>query len=796
VLLLVVRSIAVYALTAGVGLWIAHRRVRPLKRGAALALAALPLLFTGPATFRGEIYAPLDIVYDAYPHRALRSEMGILPLPVPTLGDVVYQEIPWREAVRASVKRGELPLWNPHVLSGEPLLAVQQPAVLHPGTWIGFLLPLAQAWTFEMSLRIFLALLCGYLFFRELGLREAPAFLGATGWAFSNYLVFFLGYPLSPAVAPFPLLLLGLRRLARAPDGRASAIVVASLLLIVTSGHPETLLHAVAAAGLYFLWELLRVSRSDARRAILHSFAAGAWTLGLSAVLLLPLAEALPHTFEQHVRTATASRGRAMPWTDVAARTAFEVSPLGASVGRPRHFDDLISEASGYSGALMLPLALTGFLGRGRDRWFFALLGLLALSVAAYTPAADLLARLPLFDIAINDRLIFATAFSVCALAALGANRLLEGEGAAAFVAGSALTIAGLTVLFIRYRRVTAAFGLPDADGRDHFLMQVVPVLAALAVVVLMPRTRRAVAVVTLVALLLAQRRLEAGWFYPSFPARAVYPPLSVLDAIPRGEPWRFVALGHTLIPNAAALYGLEDIRGYEAMTFRPMFDTFTIWCTHQPIWFNRVSDPEAPFIAFLNARWVLAPSKHDMPSGWNPIAEGQGVKLYENRKVLPRAFVPRSLMAEPDPYRRIAVLASIHDFADQGVVSESAGAGWIPNGDADVAIREYATDRLVLDVRAREDALVATSIPAWPGWRVRLDGQRLPIVTYNHGFVAFRVPEGPHRIELSYRPLSVTLGAAISVASAVLAWIVLRTRRRNRSAVRRPLENEEVLNG
>ena len=53
--------------------------------------------------------------------------------------------LPWRAAVRGEVFAGRLPLWNPYVLGGSPLLAVQQPAVLHPGTWVGFLLPLAQA---------------------------------------------------------------------------------------------------------------------------------------------------------------------------------------------------------------------------------------------------------------------------------------------------------------------------------------------------------------------------------------------------------------------------------------------------------------------------------------------------------------------------------------------------------------------------------------------------------------------------------------------------------------------------
>ncbi len=95
------------------------------------------------------------------------------------LSDVVLQEIPWRKAVREAVKNGRLPLWNRSVLAGEPLLAVQQPAFLHPATWIGFLLPLAQAWTFEMALRYFLALLCGYLFLRDLACGQIAALLGA-----------------------------------------------------------------------------------------------------------------------------------------------------------------------------------------------------------------------------------------------------------------------------------------------------------------------------------------------------------------------------------------------------------------------------------------------------------------------------------------------------------------------------------------------------------------------------------------------------------------------------------------
>ena len=129
----------------------------------------------------------------------------MLPDRMPLLADIVYQQFPWRAAVRAAYAQGRLPLWNPSSLLGEPLLATQQPAPFHPGVWLGMLLPLPQAWSFDMTLRLLIALLCAYLFLRGLWCRESSALIGALGWAFSNWMVFYLGLQPNAAAAPFPL---------------------------------------------------------------------------------------------------------------------------------------------------------------------------------------------------------------------------------------------------------------------------------------------------------------------------------------------------------------------------------------------------------------------------------------------------------------------------------------------------------------------------------------------------------------------------------------------------------------
>src|SRR6185369_8663464 len=146
----------------------------------------------------------------------------------------------WAKAVRESVKTGHFPLLNRFMLSGDVLLGTMQPEVFHPSTILGFLLPLATARTLGFAVMFFLAGASAFLYFRDLEVAEAAALFGACGWAYSAFLVFWAGWNVSWAAAPFPLLLLGLRRLARGA-GAGVAVTTTALVLILFAGHPETL---------------------------------------------------------------------------------------------------------------------------------------------------------------------------------------------------------------------------------------------------------------------------------------------------------------------------------------------------------------------------------------------------------------------------------------------------------------------------------------------------------------------------------------------------------------------------
>ena len=84
------------------------------------------------------------------------------------------------------------------------------------------------------------------------------------------------------------------------------------------------------------------------------------------------------------------------------------------------------------------------------------------------------------------------------------------------------------------------------------------------------------------------------------------------------------------------------------------------------------------------------------------------------------------------------------------------------------------------MGITARQPTLVATSVTAWPGWRLRIDGANSDLLNYNHAFLSFVVPLGEHRAELVYMPSGFVIGAIVSGAAFVglVASAVFRRRR------------------
>ncbi len=318
-----------------------------------------------------------------------------------------------------------------------------------------------------------------------------------------------------------------------------------------------------------------------------------------------------------------------------------------------------------------------------------------------------------------------------------------------------------------------------SADLTRRILLQCLPLAAAAAMAVAF-RGRGIAVALSVFALFVASRTLEARDVYPTCSTRAFYPVPEILEKLPRPVPERVAALGYLWIPNMAALYELQDVRGYEAMTLAPLVETYPLWCVPQPIWYNRIDDASKPFLSFLNVRYLFAAPGQKGPAGWTLLAEARGGRIFENPGVLPKSFMPGHVGRVKDPARQLDVLGRVTDFGGFGVVERSEylpadSPDWEPNGPGTVRIVEDSGQRLLLDVEASAPGVVATSIPRWPGWKVKVDGAAVPVVPYNRAFVGFEVRAGRHSVDLRYLPDGFIRGAWISAAALVLSLVLLR---------------------
>ena len=307
-----------YAATASALLWLSHRALQPISRIAAALLLLLPFCFAGSALVTDRVYGPIDFTYATEPLLPMRGQYGVGGDYNGILSDVACQMIPWRKAVQWSLAHGQWPIHNPFILSGDILAAAAQPAAYSPFTLLACLLPVAKSLTYSAAIALFVAALGAFLFARELGCRESAALIAAVGWMYSTDISFFILWPLGFSWAFLPLILLGVRRVVRAPGARSIALLTTAFTLLLVAGHPETALHVVFIGGAYALFEMARCSAgvtpaferpargrhyTSLLRASLAGIGSGLLAALICAIYILPILEAAPQTMEHAGRT-------------------------------------------------------------------------------------------------------------------------------------------------------------------------------------------------------------------------------------------------------------------------------------------------------------------------------------------------------------------------------------------------------------------------------------------------------------------------------------------------------------
>jgi len=174
-------------------------------------------------------------------------------------GTPALQFVPWRWYAWQSIRAGYLPLWNPLLGMGTPLLANYQSALFYPPNliqyllaWIGGVGWLAWSQALLVALHLAWAGLGMALLVRELGFSSLAQQLGGLAFGLSGYLVARSGFlTINAAAAWTPWVILALEKSTKGRGEAPLALVIGVQLL---AGHAQLTWYTWQLAAIWALY--------------------------------------------------------------------------------------------------------------------------------------------------------------------------------------------------------------------------------------------------------------------------------------------------------------------------------------------------------------------------------------------------------------------------------------------------------------------------------------------------------------------------------------------------------------
>lgn len=672
----------------------------------------------------------------------------------------------------ASLRSGEIPLWNPYLYSGAPFLADNQSGLLYPPNLALALLPDVSYGAIEWL--VFAHVLLAGAGMYALGALEfagarASATIAALAFMFSSVFVTHVGNLNIVAVSAWlPWLIVAVRRLAATGKARwAGALGVAGGVSVL-AGHAQMSLVIALGAAIVFTWELLQ--RRSSRLLALGALAL-AIAIGISAPAVLPAIEMTAHTTRATLPYQEASRYSLPPIGLIEVAT-----PLLFGRGARAFWPAWDRVEMGYAGLVTVFLAGLAFARQRRPYGYVAVaLTGLAIALGSHAPFhAWLYQFVPGFgQLRVPARFVLLMDFGVSLLAGYGVANLRAGRitrrRLLAWSGALAVSVLGATpAAWIVARNLSGAAPATLAPALAVALFT----LIATTLLCVFERWRwlAALAAIELIALgawvEVDRRDPDAG--YRSGPA------VNYLRAQP--GPFRIDVAATAWQPDAPAVHQLESVAGISNPLALARYDAY-YWS---------VGYRGSPLYNLLNVQFLIADKgKPAADASFVPVHnEDPDVDVYLNTNGQPRIRLVSDVIYVSGAEAAFeAVHAPSFDPLTQ-VVLESGASVLAQSSDAlrpqNLFYLEYKPHRQRIAVEATTPAVLVMSEVWYPGWRATIDGESADVLRADYALRALVMPAGAHEVVVEFKPSSWKFGlaAAMATVGALLVagvWVRLR---------------------
>jgi len=670
----------------------------------------------------------------------ISDPMGVLFWRGGAYSDLLISHWPNAAFVRHSlIEWGQIPLWNPMILSGTPFAADPLSGLYYPPNWLAFAIGPGVAFNLLAWLHLTWAGLGTWKLSKTLGVSSGPAIVAGLAFAGMPKLIGHVGLghvSLVFAVCWTPWVLLAFDKAVERIDGKRlpSAALAGAVLGMTFLIDPRWFLPMALLSVAYSMWRVAHSHKGPAAksgswgRAASSLVVAGLMSLAIAAILAAPLAEYLSLSTRANL-SLTESTQLSLPASNLLNVLAPEYA------GWP--------EWQIYAGVVVLFLAIVAVAGRARGRWFWA--GIVGFSVALalgnITPLYGLMSTVvPGFDqLRVPPRTLFLSSFALAMLAGMGLDQIVK----------ASIPIRQLRLIGAALGGVLLAFAL-------WFWLQDQAALQSAAAIIS--------------AALVGLSVLWAGISLNKSPQWTVFgwALLIVLDLslvnlttlevrpAPNGEDIaarieagnsRVFSPSYSLPQPVAASEGIELSDGINPLQLLLYWDYMSRATGFDPIQYSVTlppfpgGDPQADWGFEPNATLMGELSIAQVVSAY-PVVDTEleiekvenGLYIYSNPQARPRAWVI---------------------------------------GGGPVNIRERTPNRLVM-VADGPGTLVTSEI-AYPGWEVEIDGSPAPLEAHGGLLRAVQLSAGEHEVEFMFRPGSLRVGALITLLGLIVLaslWI------------------------
>lgn len=712
--------------------------------------------------------------------------------------DVISQIYPWKTLTIDSYKNFSIPLWNPFVFSGMPLMANYQSAIFSPLNLIFFILPFIDAWSILVLLQPLLAALFMYWCLRSFNLSRQASLMGSIAFMFCGFLVTWMAYAtLGYAILFLPLSIGLIQEFYLQKKTRFLIFLGLTIPLSFFSGHFQISLYFLLAVFLFAFFKFLTNRNIKDFLLVLFFIFSG---LLVSLIQIVPTIE----LYSQSLRSGIFQKIEAIPWNYLP--TFFAPDFFGNPVTRNDWFGHY-AEWNAYVGVIPLIFAIYAlFRKQTKQILFFVFLATIAILFSFSTPFLDLLIALkvPVLSTSAASRMIVIFSFSISVLAAFGFDlflkdfrdknlRIILVTVSFVFLIFLSLWLVILFKLFLPMDKIIIA--------KQNLILPTIIFIsfACLSVAASFIRLKKIkigllVGFVFLLITAFDLLRFSTKWM-PFEPKNLVYPNVPIVKEFNNINK-TFRVFG-PLTSEAVNYYRLLGIEGYDAL-FVKRYGEFISSLEKGKLSQSQRSVVSLPkngintskAINLLGIKYIVN-KKSDGQAVWNfpywtyspdtfvLIYEDLAYQILENTKVFDRAFLVNKYVVKNSPQEILNTMFSNKFNLEKEVVLEKSINKLIDeNAIGSTKILEYLPNKVKIQTSSTGNSILFLSDAYYPGWNAYVDGVQTEVYRANYSFRSVLAPKGAHIIEFKYEPSSLLfgfygllLGVAILGLSVVLSF-------------------------